>query len=166
MAMKKTADRPARKPAACPTDSAVKAVDRIIAKCRAMSSTPELDAMVKHLVAARAAGACPAPRTRKPSTLAEHIEDARADIAKLARWPNGPKMAGARHRLKLHLMMVVRPLIENGYGTPARPLAPALARGAGLTLAEARGVVDNMLRAGCLNYPKGSRGPMLDEGSC
>lgn len=41
------APRPvARKAVACPTTSAVKAVDRIIAKLKAGANTPELEAMI------------------------------------------------------------------------------------------------------------------------
>lgn len=152
---------------ACPTNSALRSVDKLIAKLRLLQPTPELNEMVRLLSAARVAGECRVPPARRrPSSLADHIADAREDIVALSRWPNGPKMKEARHRLKLNLLLVVRPLIEGGYGTPARPLVPALARAAGMTQDDARVVVNNMLKSRCLNYPLGARGPMLDEGSC
>jgi hypothetical protein len=145
------------------TISALKTIDRLLAKLRSTCYAPELDEVVRHLSAARAAGApAPPPLT----TVAGRIAEARAEIARLHRWPNGPKMIAARRRLKLGLLIVVRPLIEKGWGTPARPLAPALAKEARLTLEDARQVVNNMLRAGCLIYPVGARGPMLHEDAC
>lgn len=116
-----------------PTAAALVAIDRLIAKLRAAGTSRELDQMIRHLVAARNLGA------GKPSGNSA-ISDARAATAKLTRWPDGPKMKEARRRLGLALLAVARPLIEKGYGTPAKPLGPAFAVASGLS-ADDTGIV-------------------------
>jgi len=133
------------------TASALQTIDRLLEKLGTTKDRfHELEEAVHHLTAARA---IVAPKIRRPLTAQQRISDARDEIARLARWPQGPKMVYTRHALNVELLLAVRPLIEQGYGKPTKPLAPALASTSGLTLSEAQHVVDQMVRAGTLPYP-------------
>lgn len=148
----------AKRSSTCPTDP-LKEIDKLIARLKACQPTPQLDRALRHLLAARNLGGAP------PRGL-QGIAELRAEIGRLARWPNGPKMADARKRLKEKLLSIVRPLVEKGYGVPAKPLSPAFVKASGLSPEDAQVVLQSMLKSGCLIYPLGARGPMLHEEAC
>lgn len=155
-------DMAAVKCPANPRKTIASAVDRLIPKLRACPSTPDLDAVIRHLTAARNVN------QHKPGGKGR-IGELRAEIARLnanPRWRGGPKIAEARRKLRKAILDIVRPLIEKGYGTPAKPLTPAFQAASGLSADEARTVVESMLRSGCLIYPKGMRRPAIHEDAC